>query len=57
VTSFACETRRRASSGATLARPVADELFGDRISLLTDPFGHKWHLTTRHETVAPEEMQ
>ena len=48
-----CATR----AGATLLRPLKDEFFGDRVALLTDPFGHKWHLATRKEEVSPEEMQ
>ena len=48
---------RAVAAGATLLRPVADEFFGDRVALLTDPFGHKWHLATRKENVSPREMQ
>jgi PhnB protein len=52
------ETVERAmGAGAVLLRPVNDEFFGDRVALLTDPFGHKWHLATRKEDVSPEEMQ
>lgn len=45
------------AAGATLLRAVKDEFFGDRTGMLTDPFGHRWHLATRKENVAPEEMQ
>jgi PhnB protein len=45
------------ASGATLLRPVKDEFFGDRVGMVVDPFGHKWHLATRKEQVSPEEMQ
>jgi PhnB protein len=48
---------RAVAAGATLQRPVTDEFFGDRVALLTDPFGHKWHLASRKENVSPEEMQ
>ena len=48
---------RATAAGATLLRPVQDEFFGDRTGMLTDPFGHKWHLATRKEDVSPEEMQ
>ena len=44
-------------AGATLLQPLRDEFFGDRVALLTDPFGHKWHLATRKEDVSPVEMQ
>jgi len=48
---------RATAAGATLLRPVQDEFFGDRTGMVTDPFGHKWHLATRKEDVSPEEMQ
>ena len=48
---------RAVGAGATLLRPLTDEFFGDRIALLGDPFGHRWHLATRKENVSPEEMQ
>jgi PhnB protein len=48
---------RATRAGATLQRPVSDEFFGDRVALLTDPFGHKWHLASRKEDVSPEDMQ
>jgi PhnB protein len=44
-------------AGATLLRPLTDEFFGDRVALVADPFGHKWHLATRKENVSHEEMQ
>jgi PhnB protein len=50
-------TARAVEAGATLLRPVSDEFFGDRVALVADPFGHKWHLATRKEDVTPEEMQ
>jgi PhnB protein len=30
------------AAGATLARPVADESYGDRSCKIEDPFGHAW---------------
>jgi hypothetical protein len=27
------------------------------VALLTDPFGHRWHLATRKEDITPAEMQ
>jgi PhnB protein len=44
-------------AGATVLRPVKDEFFGDRTGLVMDPFGHRWHLSTRREEVSPDEMQ
>jgi PhnB protein len=43
--------------GAVLQRPIKNEFFGDRVGLVVDPFGHKWHFATRQELVSPEEMQ
>jgi PhnB protein len=48
---------RATAAGATVLRPLTDEFFGDRVALLADPFGHKWHLATRKEEVSYEEMQ
>jgi PhnB protein len=48
---------RATEAGATLIRPLTDEFFGDRTCMVTDPFGHKWHLATRKEEVSPSEMQ
>lgn len=49
--------KRAEEAGATLLRPLKDEFFGDRTAMVSDPFGHKWHLATRIEDVSPEEMQ
>jgi PhnB protein len=49
--------RRAVAAGATLLRGPRDEFYGERRGMLTDPFGHQWHLGTRIEEVSPEEMQ
>jgi PhnB protein len=43
--------------GATVLRQPKDEFFGDRSAMIMDPFGHRWHLATHKEDVAPAEMQ
>jgi PhnB protein len=43
--------------GATVLKSPKDEFFGDRSGMLLDPFGHRWHIATKKETVSPEEMQ
>nr|WP_316641857.1 VOC family protein [uncultured Roseateles sp.] len=43
--------------GATTLRAAKDEFYGDRCGMLTDPFGHRWHIATRLQEVSPEEMQ
>jgi PhnB protein len=48
---------RAEAAGATVLRPLTDEFFGDRVAMLVDPFGHKWHLATHKEDVSPAEMQ
>jgi PhnB protein len=48
---------RAEDAGATLLQAPKDEFFGHRVALLTDPFGHRWHLACRKEDVSPEEMQ
>ena len=45
------------AAGAVVLRPLKDEFFGDRVAMIADPFGHKWHLATRIEEVTPAEMQ
>jgi PhnB protein len=48
---------RAEKAGATVLRPITDEFFGDRVCMLADPYGHKWHLATHKEDVTPAEMQ
>lgn len=43
--------------GATLLREAKNEFYGDRRGMLLDPFGHRWSIATRAETVSPQEMQ
>ena len=44
------------SAGATLLRKAEDQFYGDRASLLVDPYGHHWSLHTHIKDVTPEEM-
>lgn len=44
------------AAGAKVARPVADQFYGDRNGGVTDPFGHVWYIATHKEDVAPEEL-
>jgi PhnB protein len=48
---------RAEAAGATVLRPLTNEFFGDRVAMLLDPFGHKWHVATHLEDVSPAEMQ
>jgi PhnB protein len=36
--------------------PVADMFWGDRYGVVEDPFGHRWELATRKETLTPKQM-
>jgi PhnB protein len=43
--------------GATLIRKVKDEFHGYCSGIIVDPFGHRWQLATRVETITADEMQ
>jgi PhnB protein len=49
--------QRAVAAGATLVRPVEDKFYGDRSGTIDDPFGHRWHVSTHVEDVAPEELE
>jgi PhnB protein len=49
--------RRAVAAGATQLRAPKDEFYGERRGMLSDPFGHQWHVSTRTEEVSHEEMQ
>jgi len=48
---------RAVAAGATLREPVQDMFYGDRMGMVTDPFGHLWVLLTHKEDLPPEEIQ
>lgn len=48
---------RATAAGATVLRALKDEFHGYRSGLLSDPFGHAWHVASRVEEVSPEQMQ
>jgi PhnB protein len=50
-------TRQAREAGATVEREPTDEFYGDRSATIRDPFGHRWHLSHRIETLSAEEMQ
>jgi PhnB protein len=49
--------KQAVAEGAKVARPVEDQFYGDRSGQFADPFGYTWILSTRKETVAPDEVQ
>jgi len=44
-------------AGGTVAMPVADMFYGDRVGQVMDPFGYKWMIGTHVKDVSYEEMQ
>ena len=48
---------RAVATGATVKEAVSDKFYGDRMGTLTDPFGHRWHVSTHKEDVSAEEME
>jgi len=48
---------RAERAGATVLRPVHDQMHGERSGMIVDPFGHQWFIGTPIEQVSPEEMQ
>ena len=48
---------RAIEAGGQVERALANQFYGDRNGTLTDPFGHKWTVSTHVEDVTPEEME
>jgi len=48
--------RRAVEAGASSVLPPEDAFFGDRFSMLRDPFGHSWALVTIREELTPREV-
>ena len=48
---------RAEQAGATVVRAPEDQFYGDRSSMIVDPFGHHWAFHTHIREVGPEEMQ
>ncbi len=46
-----------AAAGATITAPAVDHDYGERSGSLTDPFGHKWTISTHLEDVTFEQYQ
>lgn len=49
--------KQAVSAGAKELRPVKDQFYGDRSGVISDPFGHKWTVSTHVEDVSAEEMK
>lgn len=48
---------RALAAGATEVRAVADQFYGDRSGMVSDPFGYQWMLASHVEDVSQEEAQ
>ena len=48
--------KQAVAAGATLAQPVMDQMWGDRMGKLVDPYGHQWSIATHIENVSHAEV-
>jgi PhnB protein len=48
---------RALAAGGRQLHPVANQFYGDRAGSFEDPFGHRWHVATRVETLTEEEIR
>lgn len=44
-------------AGATEAKPLQNQFYGDRSGMVQDPFGHFWSMATRVENVSMDELE
>ena len=49
--------KKAVSAGMKESMPPTDMFWGDRMSGVTDPFGHNWNLATFKRQVPPDEME
>jgi PhnB protein len=47
---------RAVKAGCTPSMPPADMFWGDRYSIVKDPFGHSWAIVTHKEDLTPAEL-
>ena len=48
---------RAIAAGATVLRPLQDQIHGMRSGMVGDPFGYSWFIGHEIEKVSPEEVQ
>ncbi len=48
---------RAVKAGASATMPVADMFWGDRMGVVTDPFGHSWMIMTHTRDLTASEMR
>jgi uncharacterized glyoxalase superfamily protein PhnB len=49
--------KKAVAAGATVAMPMEDMFWGDRMGQLKDPFGNTWGIASRIEDLSPREMK
>lgn len=49
--------QKAVDAGGTIAMPVADMFYGDRVGQVMDPFGFKWMIGTHIKDISYDEMQ
>ena len=47
---------RAVAAGAKVVMPLADQFWGDRFGMVSDPFGHVWAISRQKENLTPEEV-
>ncbi len=47
---------RAVQAGAKVKMPIADQFWGDRYGILTDPFGHDWSIATHQKDLTPDQI-
>jgi uncharacterized glyoxalase superfamily protein PhnB len=47
---------RAVAAGATVLMKVADQFWGDRYGIISDPFGHRWSIASRVEDLSPRDL-
>jgi uncharacterized glyoxalase superfamily protein PhnB len=48
---------RAVAAGATVIMPLADQFWGDRWGMMSDPFGHVWSVASHIADLSPEEIE
>jgi len=56
VTDVDAAFARAKGAGAKVTMPVTDMFWGDRMTEIEDPSGHRWSLATRKEELSPAEV-
>jgi len=49
--------KRAIDAGCTISMPIDDQFWGDRMGMVTDPYGSKWGIATRVKDLSKEEIQ